>query len=95
MNDELDEQRTGINTTSHIWDVSSLTAPMETGRFVNSTGSIDHNLYTVGDLAYESNYRSGLRILDTSDAAAGNLTEVGYFDTIPLFRLSAVLRCLE
>ncbi|MEM8498444.1 MAG: choice-of-anchor B family protein [Pseudomonadota bacterium] len=83
MNDELDEQRTGINTTSHIWDVSSLTAPIETGRFVNSTRSIDHNLYAVGDLAYESNYRSGLRILDTTDAAAGNLTEVGYFDTIP------------
>jgi hypothetical protein len=29
--------------------------------------AIDHNLYIRGDLMYQSNYKSGLRILDISD----------------------------
>ena len=37
-----------------------------------------HNGYV-----YEANYRSGLRILSTTDIANGNLSEVGYFDIYP------------
>ena len=83
MNDELDEQRNGINTTSYIWDVTDLDYPVELGRYVGPTAAIDHNLYTKDGYIYESNYRAGLRILDASDIANGNLTEVAYFDTIP------------
>ena len=43
----------------------------------------DHNLYTKGDYGYESNYRSGVRVLDTSLVASGILTEVAFFDTDP------------
>ena len=83
MNDELDEQNNGSNTTSYLWDVSVLGAPVETGRFVNTTEAIDHNLYTLDSLIYESNYRSGLRILSSADIASGNLEELAYCDTIP------------
>ena len=45
------------------------------------TFTIDHNLYIVGDLMYQSNYVSGLRVLDISDRE--NPEEVGFFDTVP------------
>ena len=41
----------------------------------------DHNLYVRGSLMYQSNYVSGLRILDISDRE--NPVETGYFDTVP------------
>ena len=83
MNDELDEQRNGHNTTSYIYDATSLTSITELGRYVGPTAAIDHNLYTKDGYIFESNYRAGLRILDGSRIAEGILTEVAYFDTIP------------
>ena len=83
MNDELDEQGTGNNTTSYIWDVSDLDNPVETGRYIGETEAIDHNLYTLNDYVLETNYRAGLRILKTTDIANGNMFEAAYFDTIP------------
>ncbi|ASP38196.1 regulatory P domain-containing protein [Bacterioplanes sanyensis] len=83
MNDELDEQRNGHNTTSYIYDVSDLDNPIELGRYVGPTAAIDHNLYTLDGYVFESNYRAGLRILDAKDIASGSLQEVAYFDTIP------------
>ena len=52
-------------------------------RFVNDTTAIDHNLYGDGNRVYQSNYRSGLRILNSSGVADGQLREVGWFDTWP------------
>ena len=43
--------------------------------------SSDHNLYIRGNLMYQSNYVSGLRIFDISDVA--NPVEVAHFDTVP------------
>ncbi len=83
MNDELDEQRNGVNTTSYIWDVSDLDNPFEIGRYFGPTAAIDHNLYTKDGFVFETNYRAGLRILKTDNIAAGNLEEVAFFDTIP------------
>jgi len=83
MNDELDEQRNNINTTSHIYDVSSLGNPQELGRYVGPTAAIDHNLYTMNGFVFESNYRAGLRILETPNISSGQMNEVAYFDTIP------------
>ncbi|WP_020408368.1 choice-of-anchor B family protein [Hahella ganghwensis] len=83
MNDELDEQRNGINTTSYIYDVSNLEAPVELGRYVGPTQAIDHNLYTRDGFVFETNYRAGLRILSTENIEQGQLSEVAYFDTIP------------
>ncbi len=83
MNDELDESQNGHNTRTHIWDVRNLDVPTYMGFYESSTAAIDHNLYINGNYAYQSNYRAGLRIIDISDVANGNLEEVAYFDTYP------------
>ena len=83
LNDELDETGTNVNTTTHIFDVSSLVAPTVLGRYVGPTTAIDHNLYTNNGLVYESNYRAGLRILDGAGVASATLEERAFFDTIP------------
>ena len=46
---------------------------------------IDHNMYIIGDYAYQSNYKAGLRILDVSGVGEGpeGIREVAYFDTFP------------
>ncbi|HIO16385.1 MAG TPA: choice-of-anchor B family protein [Flavobacteriales bacterium] len=82
-NDELDEYYTGVNTTTFIWDVSDLNAPFLAGTFVSTTPAIDHNLYTKGNLCYQSNYRAGLRITNLDNLASGTMTEVGFFDVYP------------
>lgn len=83
LGDELDENRLGINTRTYIWDVSDLDNPTMIGTNDATTSSIDHNLYVKGSYVYQSNYTSGLRILDISDIQNGNLEEVAYFDTHP------------
>lgn len=52
MNDELDEKRDGIKTTSYIYDVSLLDKLVELGRYVGPTSAIDHNLYTKDGYVY-------------------------------------------
>ncbi|NNC83622.1 MAG: choice-of-anchor B family protein [Flavobacteriales bacterium] len=83
MNDELDENSAGHNTRTYIWNIEDLDNPSFLGYYQGPTGAIDHNLYIKGDRAYEANYRAGLRVLDISDVANGNLTEVGFFDVYP------------
>jgi choice-of-anchor B domain-containing protein len=83
VNDEGDEAAFGHPTRTWIWDVSDLDAPVIASRYDARTPSIDHNLYIRGHLAYESNYRSGLRVLDLSQIASGVLSEVGFFDVYP------------
>jgi choice-of-anchor B domain-containing protein len=83
VNDEGDEVAFRHPTRTWIWDVSDLDVPVLVGRHDGTTSSVDHNLYIRGNLVYESNYRSGLRVLDASDVAAGVLREVGFFDIYP------------
>ena len=83
VNDEGDERAFGHPTRTWIWDVSDLDAPVLTTYYDGPTPSIDHNLYINRDLVYESNYRSGLRILDASVVAQGTLRELGFFDIYP------------
>ncbi len=68
-------------TRTLVWDVSDLDDPVLVKQYFGTTLTIDHNLYIKGDLMYQSNYVSGLRILDISDPE--NPKEVGYFDTVP------------
>lgn len=82
-NDELDEQNNLHNTHSYIWDMNDLDAPVLINTYVGPTTAIDHNLYIRDGYVFETNYAAGLRILDASDIANGNLTEVAYFDTHP------------
>jgi choice-of-anchor B domain-containing protein len=83
VNDEGDEQAFRHRTRTWIWDVSDLDAPTLMTYYEGPTSSIDHNLYVRGNLVYESNYRSGLRVLDATDIALGTLREVGFFDIYP------------
>ena len=83
FNDELDEMNFGNNTRTYIMDIADLDAPSIIGFFDAPSEAIDHNLYVIGDKIYQSNYLSGLRILDNSAAASGTMELVGYFDTNP------------
>ena len=83
VNDEGDEVAFKHPTRTWIWDVSDLDAPVLASRYDGPSPAIDHNLYIRGHLVYESNYRSGLRVLDASDVARGVLREVGFFDVYP------------
>jgi choice-of-anchor B domain-containing protein len=83
MNDELDEQQRGFNTKTHIWNVADLDTPLYLGAYIGPVAAIDHNLYILGDLVFESNYRSGLRVLNIEGIGSQLPTEVGYFDVYP------------
>ena len=83
MNDELDEiQGEIVGTRTMIWDVTDLDDPQLVKEHFSENLASDHNLYIQGNLMYQSNYQSGLRILDISDVA--NPVEVGFFDTVPI-----------
>lgn len=83
LNDETDELNQGINTTTLIWNVRDLDNPILLDKFVSTETAIDHNLYVKDGYVYQANYRAGLRILDASDVASGNLSEIAYFDIYP------------
>jgi choice-of-anchor B domain-containing protein len=83
VGDELDEQDHRIPTRTLILDLTDLDNPTLVGEHLHETPSIDHNMYTLDGLVYQSNYTAGLRVLDTVDVADGTLTEVAYFDTYP------------
>ncbi|NNE46246.1 MAG: choice-of-anchor B family protein [Rhodothermales bacterium] len=82
MNDEGDEPSGLVEgTRTLIWDVQDLDDPQLLAEYIADNKATDHNLYIKGNLMYQSNYDSGLRILDISDVA--NPVEVGFFDTVP------------
>lgn len=83
VNDEGDEQAFRHRTRTWIWDVADLDAPVLLTYYDGPTSAIDHNLYVRGNLVYETNYRSGLRVLDASEIAQGLLRELGFFDIYP------------
>ena len=84
LDDELDEQRQGTNTLTHMWDVSDLDAPVLSNTYASGTSAIDHNQYIHGNCSFQANYRAGLRILSFDpQSPAGSLSEIGYFDIYP------------
>ncbi|KAL8294469.1 hypothetical protein RB597_007860 [Gaeumannomyces tritici] len=92
MDDEYDEvdasgpSKDGYPTT-YIWDIRDLEKPRQTGLFKAANRGIDHNLYVVGDLIYQSNYGAGMRVYDISsvkeDPTGSSVCEVAYFDIYP------------
>jgi choice-of-anchor B domain-containing protein len=82
MDDEGDELFHGLDRTrTMIYDVSDLDDPILAAEFLGTNGASDHNLYIKGDLMYQSNYVSGLRVIDISDRL--HPKEVAAFDTVP------------
>lgn len=92
LDDELDEARNngpgyGGRTVTYLVDVSDLTNPKFTGEYKSPAKSIDHNLYVIDGIAYESNYGSGLRVVDMNtikdDPSGQGFLEVAHFDVHP------------
>jgi choice-of-anchor B domain-containing protein len=81
--DEVDELSGQPNTRTIIWDCLDLDEPVVIGEYFGPSTAIDHNMYVKGDKVYQANYNSGMRVLDLSDIANANLSEVGYFDVHP------------
>ena len=88
LGDELDEGQAGsggapemTGTRTLIWDLQDLDDPIMVQEHFGTTFTTDHNMYIKGDLLYQSNYESGLRILNISDPL--NPVEVGFLDTVP------------
>jgi hypothetical protein len=85
-NDELDEQTHGTNTRTIVMDVTDLENPTVHFEYMHDTISIDHNNYVHEGRVYQSNYTSGLRVLDTEfigDPDNPRLEPVAFFDTYP------------
>lgn len=81
VGDEEDEQNFGNNSRTIIFDFTDLDNLSYHSQFLGSKAAIDHNLYVKGNLVFQANYRSGLRVLNIGDI--NNITEVGSFDTYP------------
>ncbi len=82
LNDEGDELAgTAPMTRTLVFDLADLDDPVVSKEFFGTTPATDHNLYVRDRYMYQSNYVSGLRVIDVKDPA--NPVEVGYFDTVP------------
>ena len=85
VNDELDEiQGRVVGTRTLIWDLMDLDDPLLLRSHLSENLASDHNLYIRGNLMYQSNYLSGLRILDITNIEVPK--EVGFYDTVPTGR---------
>jgi choice-of-anchor B domain-containing protein len=82
MNDEGDENDGSVDRTrTLVWDLTDLDDPILANQYFASVGASDHNLYVNGNLMYQSNYGSGLRVLDITDRE--NPVEIAFFDSAP------------
>ncbi len=82
QNDELDELFGRVEKTrTLVWDIRELNDPIMIHELYGPTSATDHNLYVHGDLMYQTNNSSGLRIIDVS--APEDPREIGFFDTTP------------
>ncbi len=81
VGDEGDEFTFGFNTRTLIFDFNDLDNPQVSFEYTGPTSAVDHNGYVVGDKYYLANYAASLRVIDISDIANQNISEVGYFDT--------------
>ncbi|MBK8948583.1 MAG: choice-of-anchor B family protein [Flavobacteriales bacterium] len=94
MNDEGDETQLGHGTRTRIFDLLNIDAPVFLGAYTAPIASVDHNLYVHRGAVYESNYTSGLRILDTAGVSAGTPDAGGAFRHLPAQRWCLLQRCL-
>ncbi|MDX1493210.1 MAG: choice-of-anchor B family protein [Longimicrobiales bacterium] len=82
MNDEGDETAGNVDRTrTLVWDLTDLDDPILVKEYFGPVAASDHNLYVVGDRMYQSNYGSGLRVLDISDREEPR--EIAFFDSAP------------
>jgi choice-of-anchor B domain-containing protein len=82
--DEVDEL-SGVapERTTYIWDFTDLDDAQVIGVHTDGNSSIDHNMFVLDGLLYQSNDTSGLWIYDAWKADQGRVTMRGYFDVFP------------
>ncbi|MGC6480041.1 MAG: choice-of-anchor B family protein [Flavobacteriaceae bacterium] len=83
LGDELDENNFGNNTRTFVFDLSDLDSPTLHHIYEGATRAIDHNGYIKDDSFFLANYTAGMREIDISDIANGNMNEIRFFDTYP------------
>lgn len=83
LGDETDEILFGFKTRTIIFDFDDLDNPEIHFEYEGTNTSTDHNGYVIGDKYYLASYRAGMRVIDIADIANENMTEIGYFDTVP------------
>ena len=82
MNDEGDELAGLVaGTRTLVWDLARLDDPVLAHEYIGPVRASDHNLFIKGSRVYESNYGSGLRVLDISDRTKPK--EIAFFDSAP------------
>ncbi|MCS5653613.1 MAG: choice-of-anchor B family protein [Candidatus Marinimicrobia bacterium] len=80
VNDELNELRGyDAEQTTVIFDLKDLDNPTVANVYRSGLNTIDHNNYVVGDLIYQSNYSTGLRVINIKNPTMP--IESAYFDT--------------
>lgn len=99
-NDETDEGATGPGTRTMWTDISDLDLLMWQDDFVapapdptndgvcvytHDLLTVDHNMYTTGDILWQANYNGGLQIFRISDdgLASCEMERIGFFDVDP------------
>ncbi|MEM7087835.1 MAG: choice-of-anchor B family protein, partial [Bacteroidota bacterium] len=85
VGDELDENNTGIDTRTLVFDLQDLDNPVLHYTYTGPTAAIDHNGYVRGNRFYLANYAAGMRILNIDGLYDGtpSMSEINYFDTFP------------
>ncbi len=83
LSDMMDEMMNGHNTRIYVFDVADLDAPQVLGQYEYGTTARDHNIYIVDDIAYQTNWKAGLRVLNIAGLPSTDFLEVGFFDTSP------------
>ena len=83
LGDEFDESTYGVNTRTHVFDVSDLEAPLYVYAYEHDTKATDHNLYVLGNRVFEANYSVGLQVLEFADLSRQDLETIASFDTYP------------
>ncbi|MCP1727053.1 choice-of-anchor B domain-containing protein [Natronospira proteinivora] len=81
LNDETADLNDNSRTRTLVFDVAELAAPELAYEYYSPDLAIAHNNYVRGDYLYQSNYTSGLRILDVS--TPDRPVEAAYLDTQP------------
>ena len=83
MGDEGDEVAGLVGSTrTLIWDLAELDDPILVNEYFAPVAASDHNMFIKGDRIYQSNYGSGLRVLNISDPV--NPFEEAFFDSAPI-----------
>jgi len=81
LNDELADQNDNSRTRTVVFDVSDLESVEVAYEYYSPDLAIAHNNYVKGDHLFQSNYTSGLRVLDIS--SPDRPVEVAYLDSQP------------